>query len=248
MKKLLLSCWFMLLTVGTGYPDASPDRCDSLLVLYGGAMDDYAKVVKDIAARLIAGLDVAVMYFNHHERGIAHASIENHLRRHPHAPVVLVGHSWGGDTAYNVAAQMPPGSPRLLVTLDAVGGSAYPGLNLGPFREHLRAPAEEWMNVWLAPPGAVNCVLLLGYLWNWHNCISATGAKWGHQDQADNREVLRGSHEKVDLMLEMVADEVAGALSCVDKRRFLELVREPEAAARKQELLQEPGNPDILER
>ena len=96
-------------------------------------------------------------------------------------PVVLVGHSWGGDTAQaftemawaRSARKMQAGSENqlILVTLDAVS------------RDHTiskrRVPGTSWVNVYtdLRPGKKGSCLLGDG--------LAAVGGKWGFRDNAE---------------------------------------------------------------
>ena len=129
---------------------------------------------------------------------------------------MVIGHSWGGDTAYGVAeahgieVKRGYSKIKLLVTLDAVGGNrVYPVANFTEFREHVTKPdgVEQWINVWRDPPGAFVCILLFGYVWNWDNCVADTGAQWGYQDFAQNRETRKDHADTVGMI-----DEILGIL------------------------------------
>ena len=69
----------------------------------------------------------------------------------------------------------------------------------------------KWINVFIDPPGAIQCILLLGFFWNWDNCIADAGAQWGHQENAMNRK-FEGNHNEARKMLDYVWDDVIAAM------------------------------------
>lgn len=85
--------------------------------------------------------------------------------KHPHAPAVLCGHSYGGSAAMHILQHLPEGNaPLILVTLDAVG------------RRQLRTRAPRiaaWFNVYLQPSATLVDI------------IPQIGGRWGHRPDAD---------------------------------------------------------------
>ena len=200
---------------GLTYAAGNPSKCKPLLVAYGGALDSQTGIVKGLATRLKNNIPGVVLYHTYDEEFISSNLIRGHLKRFPSSPVVLMGHSYGGDTAYG-AAEGWNRNIRLLVTIDPVGGRAYPPrLKFTEFKRHPKRPSNvaSWINVFIDPPGALQCILLLGYVWNWDNCIADTGAQWGHQENARNRK-FEGNHADVDGMFRLVERDVFSALKC----------------------------------
>ena len=202
----------IIVVVMVSTQQAAAAECKPLLVMYGGAWDEDTETMKSLARDLGKSLEVA--YYSHSESNLSRDNIKSYLRDRPSSPIVLLGHSWGGDTAYGVASDWGI-KIQLLGTLDAVGGRAYPGANFTEFKEHLRKPSnvEKWRNVWIKPPGAIICILGLGYFWNWNNCVADTGAPWGYQKYASNVR-FRGDHTDVYGMLEKIRNDVISSLAC----------------------------------
>jgi thioesterase domain-containing protein len=74
------------------------------------------------------GKGVDVMYFTWDQENESMNAVKEHLRNYPSSPVVMIGHSYGGDTAFKVADKLGKDvSIKLLVTLDPVGN--YYGVN-----------------------------------------------------------------------------------------------------------------------
>ncbi len=190
-------------------------ECEPLIVMYGGARDERTAIMKSFAQRLKDVGDYKnLIYFHHDEQNSSQAFIQAHLKAYPQSPIILIGHSWGGDTAYGVADDW--GSQiDILVTLDAVGGRAYPGLNFDEFRRHLKKPGNvsKWINVWIDPPGFIVCWLGLGHLWQSDNCAADFGATWGYQNGAKNLE-FKGNHADVEKMFTSVIDDIKSSLKC----------------------------------
>ena len=192
--------------------------CEPLLVMYGGARDEKTEIMKGFVQKLKNSGDYEnILYFHYDEQNSSQAAIQTHLKLYPQSPILLIGHSWGGDTAYGVAKDW--GSEiELLVTIDAVGGRAYPGWsflnNFTEFKRHLKKPdnVTKWVNVWIDPPGFIACFFGIGAFFN-NNCVADAGASWSHQRLAENIE-FKGNHADVEKMFTSVVDEVKSALKC----------------------------------
>lgn len=142
---------------GLTYVAGNPSKCKPLLVAYGGALDSQTGIVKGLATRLENNISGVVLYHTYDEEFISSNLIREHLKRFPSSPVVLMGHSYGGDTAYG-AAEGWNRNIRLLVTLDPVSGRAYPPrLKFTEFKRHLKRPSNvtNWINVFIDIPEAL---------------------------------------------------------------------------------------------
>ena len=186
-------------------------ECKPLLVMYGWFGDGKSEIMKNIAKSIQGKIDIE--YYEHDEGNPSRAYIKNHLKSCPSSPIALIGHSWGGDTAYGVAADWGV-KIQLLATLDAVGGRAYPGLNFSEFRKDLKKPknVKKWINVWIDPPGAMKCILFLGFAWDWDDCLADAGAQWLFQKNARNIE-FKGGHEDAAEMLRKISSHIESALN-----------------------------------
>lgn len=119
--------------------------------------------------------------------------IQNHLKNYPNSPIVLVGHSYGGDTAYVVARSLGA-KVQLLVTLDPVGKSGidnkkdcssdYPSssnrrtqsqIECEQAKKQRSKPSNvvNWVNIWVTNAGTGSDV------------IAQIGEPWNKQKNAD---------------------------------------------------------------
>ncbi len=155
-----------------------------LIVFFGGFFDERTENVKGWASSVRYGNDdVTTMYFGWADRSEAVAGVIDHLNEHPQSPVILVGHSYGGDTALNVASDLSqletPVSVQLVVTLDPVSR-----ISRGTFRGDLKSKnVEQWINVWTSN------------LANRSDVIAVIGGRWGECDEADENIQVDLSHE-----------------------------------------------------
>ena len=140
----------------------------SYTAFVGGAADGEFGNVRDFKVNGVrVGSGGAIKYYSHDEA----EKLLNDIRAQPPGTrIVLVGHSWGGDTAARVAAQLgAEGRPvDLLATIDPVGNGASDG-----FLNRVRAGSREWINV-QATGG------------NWHdpdNLIARIGNRYGSAPQ-----------------------------------------------------------------
>lgn len=115
---------------------------ESFVAFVGGAGDGMTGNVRDFAVDGIkVGSGGAIKYYSHDEA----EKLLNDIRAQPTGTrIVLVGQSWGGDTAARVAAQLgAEGRPvDLLATIDPVGNGAS-----DVFLNRVRAGSREWINV-----------------------------------------------------------------------------------------------------
>ena len=111
--------------------------------------------------------------------------IKKFERRCPSQPIVIIGHSWGGDSAFDVTLHDLKTIPDLIVTLDAVSH-----MNI---RSHHLHP--KWINVYVHVPPLVSAALVfptLSCILHWLNeseaacdCVAMVGGHWKHEDAAD---------------------------------------------------------------
>jgi pimeloyl-ACP methyl ester carboxylesterase len=86
------------------------------------------------------------------------------------APIVLIGHSYGANFAYELAnAMAEEGGVHLLLTLDPVSGPGGPRVPLRP------DAARTWINVWAGSGVGLSSCGLAG----------AIGGAWGSRPEAD---------------------------------------------------------------
>lgn len=128
------------------------------VVLLGGFADRLMDNMVRIAAELRPLLPGrAVHYWSHWQAGRAGA-----LLAAGGAPVILVGHSWGGDEAAKLALRWP-GRVRRLITLDPVGLR-------GPARI-ARLRGTDWVDVQATGGGP----------WERSNIVARIGRPYGRR-------------------------------------------------------------------
>lgn len=184
---------------------AAAAKCLPLVVLYGGGWDAKTEIMKRVAKDLKKnwGRDAIVEYYAHDQGNVSHSSIQRHLRACSRSLIALIGHSWGGATAYSVAKDWGD-RITLLVTLDAVGG--------GPYSRSKPYNVRKWINVhkkyglWQAFfCGLTN--ILSGWLWDRNDCLALTGGPWMGQKNASNY-LFAGDHADASGMYEMVSRSI----------------------------------------
>ncbi len=115
---------------------------ESFVAFVGGAGDARFGIVRKFQEGNAAPAPGVITKYYSHENM---EQILNDIRvQSPETRIVLVGHSWGGDTAARVAAQLgAEGRPvDLLATIDPVGNGNSEG-----FFNRVRAGSREWINV-----------------------------------------------------------------------------------------------------
>jgi hypothetical protein len=161
---------------------------ESFIAFVGGAGDGMTGNVRDVQKNNQSPAPgVTTKYYSHEDV----EQILNDIRAQPPGTrIVLVGHSWGGDTAARVAAQLgAEGRPvDLLVTVDPVGNG-----NSEDFFTRVRAGSREWINV-QATGGS------------WHdpdNLIARIGNRYGSAPQrfADQHMVAPYRHRAFDALV-----------------------------------------------
>jgi len=123
-----------------GITAASP----TLVIFVGGGGDSKYRNVYDFQSSSDVMRDLGhrqSAYFGHDEVSAIMTRIANEPQE---TRIVLVGHSWGGDTAAQIAATLGQrGRPvDTLITVDPIGR----GLSDG-FFQRIRAGSREWVNI-----------------------------------------------------------------------------------------------------
>jgi pimeloyl-ACP methyl ester carboxylesterase len=204
-----------------------------LLILFGGAGDNsISNTVLKLKNRLEGqyreigngGKGVDVRYFTWDQENESMNAVKEHLRNYPSSPVVMIGHSYGGDTAFKVADKLGKDvSIKLLVTLDPVGN--YYGVNnkqdcrdeyptgSGRIsqqekqcelqRRQRRKPdnTEKWINVWAKGASTLG------------DAISSLGDRWDGQANADQDVPTEFPHGEASSMYRKAEATVLAALS-----------------------------------
>ncbi|MCY4173571.1 MAG: hypothetical protein OXF25_05825 [Cyanobacteria bacterium MAG CAR3_bin_5] len=106
-------------------------------------------------------------------------------------PIILIGYSYGGDTAYDVAESLPSSYAPTLITLDPVGKQG--------FTSYLPKPTRgDWINVYTDPP----------WLPNRSDLIARSGVRWKWQDNADRNREMEIHHDDIGKMFRRVAKPI----------------------------------------
>ncbi|HEU0302227.1 MAG TPA: hypothetical protein VFR37_22410 [Longimicrobium sp.] len=152
---------------------ACPGEARPVVVFIGG----FADALNRNVARVFCGYDAAwerthKLYFPYDgdPRAIRDAVVRHAGTGAEGAPVVLVGHSYGGDAAHRLADSLAADvDVRVLVTLDPVSGEWQGRAAPRP------AGVERWINVRVgSAPGLSSCGL-----------TGMVGGAWGPQTAAD---------------------------------------------------------------
>jgi pimeloyl-ACP methyl ester carboxylesterase len=145
------------------------DGAQPLVVFIGGALDDWNRNLLNVFCAYDAQWErTRKLYFLHTDDA---AEVRRQVvARAAGAPVVLIGHSYGANFAYELANTMrTDGGVHLLLTLDPVSGPAAPRIPLEP------GVAQRWINVWAGSGvGLSSCGL-----------VGAIGGAWGSRPEAD---------------------------------------------------------------
>lgn len=150
-------------------PCAGEDAPRPVVVFVGGALDDWNRNLLRVYCAYDAEWErTRKLYFLHTEDM---AEVRRRIEeRAGGAPVVLVGHSYGANFAYELANLMAEdGGVRLLLTLDPVSG---PG---GPRTPLAEGAARRWINVYAGSGVGLSSCGLAG----------AIGGAWGSEPAAD---------------------------------------------------------------
>lgn len=141
-----------------------------VVVFIGGALDDWNRNLHRVFCAYDAEWERTRKLYFLHSDGID-AVRRQVMERAEGAPVVLIGHSYGANVAYEVAnALAADGGVRLLVTLDPVSGPAGPRVPLES------DAAARWINIWAGSGVGLSSCGLAGVI----------GGGWGSRPEADS--------------------------------------------------------------
>jgi pimeloyl-ACP methyl ester carboxylesterase len=148
---------------------ARDDAPRPTVVFVGGALDEWNRNLLNVFCAYDAEWErTRKLYFMHTEDA---AEVRRQvLERAAGAPIVLIGHSYGANFAYELANTLRgDGGVHLLLTLDPVSGPAVPRTPLEP------GAVRRWINVWAGSGvGLSSCGL-----------VGAFGGAWGSRPEAD---------------------------------------------------------------
>ncbi|HEX6912930.1 MAG TPA: thioesterase domain-containing protein [Longimicrobium sp.] len=146
-----------------------PDGPQPLVVFVGGLLDDWNRNLHRVYCAYDAQWERTRKVYVLHTQALTDVRRQV-LDRADGAPVVLIGHSYGANFAYELAnALRGDGGVELLLTLDAVSGPAAPRTPLGP------GAARRWINVYAGSGVGLSSCGLAG----------AVGGGWGSRPEAD---------------------------------------------------------------
>ena len=187
-------------------PKCNRDDGNLYIAFFGGAGDDWesSKLIERLADEWRRHyLQYVVKYYTWNMGATAIRELHHILKNCPHknSKVLLIGHSWGGDTAYDVAQDMHKYSVAL-ITLDPVSKRAwrtygvYPLLWLRAQRNNIPNPTSRmgtWVNVHAHSSGGTDIGIFPLSLIGWGdylshspcNATAAAGGPWGRQRNAD---------------------------------------------------------------
>ncbi|MFN9548606.1 MAG: hypothetical protein ACK6AD_16350 [Cyanobacteriota bacterium] len=197
-----------------------PSISTPLIIFFGGAGDSsVSETVKTLASALqkryrssgSGSEKVLIKYFPWDGEAASTNAIRVHLRVFPNSSIILVGHSYGGDTAFKVADKLEKDKRvKLLVTLDPVGH--YYGINnnldcrpdypsdTGRKSEEERqcelqrrqrkkpASTDKWINVWAKGASTFG------------DLVSSAGGRWNRQANADQDIPMNLAHAEASKM------------------------------------------------
>ena len=189
------------------------------IIYVGGANERNSGQLKDFANTVGAEVEDT---FDWSQQGAIEDQIRRILEENKCEPIVLIGHSWGGDTAAQVARNMSSTICNLtLITLDPVSGVKPWNL------EHIQNPKRN--NIWInVHPSAVvmdhvNSILgvgawgigglisagigvgmnMLGTSGSGNNAIAIGGGRWNEERGAQNVNMGGLNHHDVGGMLNL---------------------------------------------
>lgn len=203
---------------------AADHKQKSLLIFIGGFRDDATQTVRKLAeqanmefAGSIEKDNLTIKYFAWNEADQITKFIANHAMMNRDSSIILVGYSYGGDTAYSLA-QSVGSRIKLLVTLDPVGNSGinyktdcspeFPDstsrkdikqIDCEEGRKQRTKPmnVSEWLNVWVSGGNARS------------DLVAHVGGAWNNQKFADANYFLQNvSHSQAYSMYRTVKNRI----------------------------------------
>ena len=200
MKRFTLAVLVTTVAIGLGtgaMADVGKSTCKPLIVFYSGGL---AKNLNTGLWKFCKGYKPPKGVVKRCKTWDQHENkfILNHWRgTRKRTPVVLVGHSYGGDTAYDVAGNLPRAYKPTLVTLDPVGKIVL------LYGRNIPKPTRgKWVNVYRRAKD-----------YKIENSIAWLGQSWRRQRRAQSI-LYRGDHNDVQQMFSRARKTIANALSC----------------------------------
>jgi Chlorophyllase enzyme len=178
----------------------------ALVIFFGGANDSIHKNMYRVYADYENSANHEKKYLPWTEDKAAKILIANQLVNVDLAShICLIGHSYGGDTAMDVARDLNlvDLDIQLVVTLDPVSNQLVvtvdPVLNLINEPIELPSHVEKWINVWVETKGS----------WRPDNIVAELGGHWGMEPNATENMFCEGaSHAQANEMFKKVKNDV----------------------------------------
>ena len=216
-------CYFPLLSLSILYFISSDaigavEECQPLLVGINGNelkknMDMMGMLFKEIEKKKLLS-SISYKTFAHNKGSSANAYIENYHKRCPKHNIVLMGYSWGAETAVDVA-QDNKHIIKLIVTLDGVGQFDFnkPPRSLNWLNVYV--PRSHFTYWFLTLIGGSVILRIVGDFidssGNWCEFIANSGDPWGHENGAKNVEA-GDDHCDLASMYDKIHSDVKQAL------------------------------------
>jgi pimeloyl-ACP methyl ester carboxylesterase len=210
-----------------------PSTSTHLIIFFGGAGDStVSETVKTLASAIqkryrssgLGSEKVLIKYFPWDEEAASTNAVMEHLKGFPNSSIILVGHSYGGDTAFTVADKLEKDIRiKLLVTLDPVGHyygnnnnldcrPDYPSSSGRKSKEERQcelqrsqrkkpASTDKWINVWAKGASTFS------------DLVSTAGGRWNGQANADQDIPMDLAHGEASRMYSKADSSVLAILN-----------------------------------
>lgn len=167
-----------------------------LVIFFGGAMDSSNLNMKQVAdgyhdkskSGEFPVFDQDKLYFGQGDAEEAKIAILEKVKSDPQTVIALIGHSWGGDTAYKIVRDLAAHGLEinLLVTLDPVSVGSY------------------FKSQFVKPSGTTNWI-------NFHvpkSDLASLGGHWGEQNDAFDVYLPDLTHIDAPRMFAKISDQM----------------------------------------
>lgn len=188
----------LLPTVSLGFPYsvAAEEECRPLVVMYAGLYSKTSKRGMWPFCKSYTPPNAAEKKCTTHDDYDSDDIVEHVDGNESTRPVVLIGHSYGGDTAYVVAKELPGSYELTLITLDPVARK-------GVSNKLSKGSVSRWVNLYRSAKES-----------RADNAIAWIGISWRKQMSADRNLVFEGNHNSVGQMMQRVRSEVTRGTIC----------------------------------
>lgn len=149
------------------------------VAFFGGAFDSVYKPMEGLAEyardrwRLLAGSGWKIRFYPWDDGSRGMIDIKNHWWSYTEGstPIILIGHSYGGDTVYRISDMLSPDYHPLVITFD-------PATSLGKWSSILKNPtSDRWVHVWTKTTNENQ--------YSMSQMLGQIGGLWSHQEKAN---------------------------------------------------------------